>query len=72
MSMRIPSRERLSLRGWGLCGCMIWVLVGCAADHPTSAPPTRQEIRTDAERFFDKLQGEEAERNTQSDGGDRR
>jgi hypothetical protein len=42
------------------------VLLGCAADRPTSSAPTQKEVRGNSDRFFDKMKQEEREQGTSS------
>ncbi len=64
--MRMFTRSGMwfSILGWGLCGCVVWSLIGCASNPQPPTQPTKQEIRTDADRFLDKLETEEGKRNS--------
>ena len=47
----------------GLCSTVVFSVVGaCASDAPKGPPPTADQVRSHAERAFEKLKQEEQER----------
>lgn len=46
-------------------------LAGCASAPATSSAPTQKEIRSDSDRFFEKLKQEEREHGKGHEGGAR-
>lgn len=54
------------LTRWALMGCVLGLLIGCVSDRAQPSQQSQQEIRSDADRFFEKMEVEETKRKSKS------